>query len=433
MNHQKNQNGSTITMNISSASLKNSLPHYHSANNSGSANLKEKDSLCAITSIEIKICIVVDSNNISWFNEALGKLSAKSSFVSSHESKYVLESENPDILITDDSCPISNSIDILELSKSINPDSARILFVESISKFFEYKEKIFKLLDIYLVRPCQSQILSDCIFKLIDSSYSRQSFYSVAMNSLKPLIERVQEHEVFELINDIKSVRIFLEYHCFAVWDFMSLLKTLQDKTISLSFPWTPPNNLIATRMINEIILAEESDITHNGNAYLSHFELYLSAMDEAGASSDSIRYFIALLNEQMHYKQALNRANVPKPASRFVTNTLEMCLNHPTHELASYFLFGREQIIPDMFLKLIESISEDNNNLDTFIFYLKRHIDLDKQDHGPAAERMLYSFCGSNKIKWHQALKAAESALFSRIELWDGIATAIRGSSLDL
>ena len=91
-------------------------------------------------------------------------------------------------------------------------------------------------------------------------------------------------HSMYNKILTISDLKIMMETHIFAVWDFMSLLKRLQREITCVELPWRPspyPKNLV--RLINEIVLGEESDLDQNGEA-IDHFTLYLRAMDEVGA-----------------------------------------------------------------------------------------------------------------------------------------------------
>jgi hypothetical protein len=67
----------------------------------------------------------------------------------------------------------------------------------------------------------------------------------------------------------------------YAVWDFMSLLKALQAKltcTTTLVRNCNPETRYL----INEIVLAEETDTTIDGH-HQSHYEMYLEAMESCG------------------------------------------------------------------------------------------------------------------------------------------------------
>jgi hypothetical protein len=79
-------------------------------------------------------------------------------------------------------------------------------------------------------------------------------------------LKKIQEHRsllenhsllVTNTIQSVEDLRIFMKYHVFAVWDFMSLLKTMQHNVVPSSNFWLPTEGTRSdiTRMINEIVL----------------------------------------------------------------------------------------------------------------------------------------------------------------------------------
>ena len=85
---------------------------------------------------------------------------------------------------------------------------------------------------------------------------------------------------LYHRLQTMADLRQFMEHHVFAVWDFMSLLKGLQRELTCVEVPWVPTANPDTRRLINEIVLEEETDLDPQGQP-TSHFELYMRAMEE--------------------------------------------------------------------------------------------------------------------------------------------------------
>jgi hypothetical protein len=77
---------------------------------------------------------------------------------------------------------------------------------------------------------------------------------------LQPLKAALLNHSIYQEIDRSDSLRLFMEHHVFAVWDFMSLLKALQCRLCCVEVPWLPAADSLSSRLVNEIVLAEESD-----------------------------------------------------------------------------------------------------------------------------------------------------------------------------
>ena len=92
-------------------------------------------------------------------------------------------------------------------------------------------------------------------------------------NELAPTRERLVYHKLYENLETIEDLKTFMQMHVFAVWDFMSLLKALQQQLTCTTLPWLPTGNPKTRRFINEIVLGEESDEDAKGNP-MSHYDL---------------------------------------------------------------------------------------------------------------------------------------------------------------
>jgi len=253
-----------------------------------------------------------------------------------------------------------------------------------------------------------------------------QKRFATLHAELEPLRNQLCHHPVYALLNNIDDLTCFMSHHVFAVWDFMSLLKTLQQEYCSSRIPWVPQENRLAARLVNEIVLSEETDEGPDGE-YISHFGMYLKAMNQVGASSELIDRLLAELGRGKSIETCLVEVDLPENVRAFVTHTFELIKSGQPEELAAVFLCGREDLIPDMFNQIVAGLTcEREGQLSWFEYYLNRHIELDGETHGPMAELLLNHLCGHDDKKWERARDAAMQTLQQRIFLWDGIAEAI-------
>jgi len=252
---------------------------------------------------------------------------------------------------------------------------------------------------------------------------------------LQPIRSGLLNHGLYNLLTDEASLRLFMEHHVFAVWDFMSVLKTLQLRLTCASVPWTPPRNRAACRLINEIVLAEESDQDLDGG-YCSHFDLYRQAMQRFGASAAGVDALTEAVASGQSLERALRSSAVPAAAARFIRDTFDAIGSGQPHLIAAIFTFGREDLLPDVFQQIVDRLNtQTGGTLAPFIYYLQRHIDLDGGEHGRMSLHLVETLCGEDPERWSAAEEAASRALLSRQQLWDGVVAAIseaRPAALD-
>lgn len=240
------------------------------------------------------------------------------------------------------------------------------------------------------------------------------------------LRKRIVNHHVFERVSSIEDVRQLMQIHVYAVWDFMSLLKSLQRGLTCTTVPWVPVGIADTRFLINEIVVGEESDQDATGKR-MSHFEMYIEAMKQCGADTSGIMRFIDVLSSTGSRALAFAAVGTPLAAQEFVNGTFEAIEKKGLHVQAAVFAFGREELIPDMFLSMIFELDRlFPSQLGKFRYYLERHVEIDGGHHGNLALQMTSHLCGDDAAKWHDALEAIKEALKLRIGLWDGVSNAL-------
>lgn len=241
--------------------------------------------------------------------------------------------------------------------------------------------------------------------------------------SIAPYKVQLLNHPLYKNIKTVEQLNLFLEYHVFAVWDFMSLLKSLQNKLTCTSIPWTPIGSPSTRYLINEIVVAEETDISINGERQ-SHFEMYLEAMEATRANTAPINDLLNTIDSTKNVFTAITNSNLPEGIVTFLNFTFNIAFYGKPHEIAAAFTFGREDLIPKMFTKLLKELQTNfpEKNLSKLVYYFERHIELDADEHGPMAMQMINELCENDSKKWEEVETISIKALQKRISLWNAI-----------
>jgi len=251
--------------------------------------------------------------------------------------------------------------------------------------------------------------------------------FKLFLADIKVAREKLLQHPIYEAINSPQRLRVFMQAHVFAVWDFMSLLKALQRRLTCIELPWMPPADSALARLVNEIVLGEESDEDGEGG-HCSHFQLYFRAMSDCGAKTDLMLDFGTLLQQGQSVDAALRAVGAAQHVCEFVGATFSFIERGRLSEIAAAFTFGREDVIPDMFQRFVDQLSTDSpQEFSKFRYYLERHIHLDADAHGPKAMRMVAKLCGDDMREWDYSRRAALRAIAARERFWDGLLKEIR------
>ena len=242
-------------------------------------------------------------------------------------------------------------------------------------------------------------------------------------NVLQPLKDRLLQHPLYYKIRTLDDLHCFLEHHVYAVWDFMSLLKALQQQLTCTTTPWLPVGNPEVRYLINVIVVAEETDLAMDGKRQ-SHFEMYLDAMNQCGSNTLAIQRFLEDIQKTQNIFVSIKHAEVHPKVRAFLDFTFRVIEEGKAHKIAAAFTFGREDLIPTMFTEILKNFQQNfpQTDLSKLIYYFERHIELDGDEHGPMAIQMITELCGDSTTKWNEVLEVSQQALEKRLGLWDAI-----------
>jgi hypothetical protein len=249
------------------------------------------------------------------------------------------------------------------------------------------------------------------------------------IHHLGRLRDTLLDHPLYANIVSIGDLRCFMEDHVFAVWDSMSLLKRLQQDMTCTTIPWLPADNPKAARLINHIVIGAETDVDPDG-LFVSHLELYLRAMEDVGADTTPFDTFCAMLRAGEPVRVALARVGVARHVRAFVMNTMTLANTGTTEDVLAAFFHGREDIVPDIFRRLLRTFCRANHgrhDLRHFTHYIDRHIELEGDSHGPKGKALLEDLLKRAPHRAKRAMRTACNSIEARIALWNGTLDGLR------
>ena len=271
------------------------------------------------------------------------------------------------------------------------------------------------------------------LFNLGKKLQGKYRTMKLSLSRIKDRQQKLYNHTLFttDVIKDLDSLHIFMEHHVYAVWDFMCLLKSLQHYICPSTTCWVPNKWMRAgaARLINEIVLSEESDIDLDGRGSISHHDLYCQAMLEMGADAKDFEEFIEVVRYS-GFRSAVDETSIPLASKKFMQETFNFIETADAHIIAAAFCFGRETLIPDMFKQLVTRLDISTIDAPKFHYYLERHIAIDGEEHGPASIELIETLCDHDPVHIHEAEQAALQAIDARIKFWDDVEYAIKNKS---
>ena len=239
----------------------------------------------------------------------------------------------------------------------------------------------------------------------------------------------LQRHPLPLAINSIAGLRLFMEHHVFAVWDFMQLLKALQQYLAPCGVPWVPPAHPQMAGLINSLVAEEECDLlpeSLGGPLHLSHFAIYRRAMEEIGADTTVIDAVLQQASSGDRHG-ALCHDGIPASALQFLSTTQALIASGEAHALAAAFAYGRELLVPELFRALLDRLKDLALPCPTLRWYLERHIALDGESHGPLAETMVLTLAGTDPGAHRRVQAVRQQVLADRAAFWDAIEIRLR------
>lgn len=228
-------------------------------------------------------------------------------------------------------------------------------------------------------------------------------------------------------IRSLDQLRRFMASHVFWVWGRMILLKRIQSDLAPSRFPWKPNRTIPpgAQRMINEIVVTEESDFVPEagGEGYCSHFDLFLGAMEEVGAYTRPARELVAATERLAPLPRV---EGVPEEAYDFLEDTLCLAEWGRPHQVVAGFALGRKTGVPAMLREVGDRLGLGRTEAPLLQAYLDRHPPGGDMRE-PILRELLSTLIAGDPGAWRETVQAARAAVGARSRLWAGIAGGLR------
>lgn len=239
---------------------------------------------------------------------------------------------------------------------------------------------------------------------------------------LKGLRRKLAKHRLYKSLHKVEDIQEFAEHHVFAVWGSMSLLKVLQQQLTNTKIPWSPVPNPVLARLINEMVLTEESGINEQGLAQ-SHFEMYVDAMQEIGADTSQIHQFVQLIYAGATVDYAMNQIKIDRKISHFIVYIFNIIKTGKTHLIAASLILSRTDIPSKIFLEILTDTEQDAHK---WKYCLTHHAEFNPGQYGTSSLELIAELCGKNKKDWQEVIEVAKHALNQKIILWNRITEMI-------
>ena len=196
---------------------------------------------------------------------------------------------------------------------------------------------------------------------------------SELQKQIKPLRDQLMDHPLYISIREKEDLRIFMEGHVYAVWDFASLINGLCTRLTHLGDH---------SELDNESLLALLSAITNQGpeteGKPFGLFSDYRNAMQLAGASTFEIDDLVNRVRQGTPPERAILDSKLPGYVVQFLDHTFSILRENNLVVMAATFAFGRGGLIPELFSRMVDKrVQEGDESLTGLQAYLNGYIEV--------------------------------------------------------
>ncbi|KOY51772.1 DUF3050 domain-containing protein [Polaribacter dokdonensis] len=231
--------------------------------------------------------------------------------------------------------------------------------------------------------------------------------------------------ELYSSIENKKDVKSFMENHIFAIWDYMSLMRALENNLRDNSVPWFPSNNGKNLKILYKILDEEEYTIDASGSVK-SYFEMYLEAMEEIGANTSDILNILSHSKTINLIDEALNLTGMNIESFYYTRFIYTIIKSQKPHLMAIVFALSKELVSKVLILE--DFCRKDfSNKYDKTLFLINKLKAVNSKNYNSNAFKLASDFIGEDPQKLMEAKRAALNCVRYRDLHIEGIARSIQ------
>ncbi len=251
-------------------------------------------------------------------------------------------------------------------------------------------------------------------------------FIESFLQTVQPLRKQIVHHDIFQQLDSLEHLQLFMESHAFVVWEDLSIVRAFQKSKNKDFVPWALRENAAQMRSLYATLLLAEADLDMEGKPQ-NHLDLYIQAMEEVGANTSKIGLLMRYLEQGVPWVDAVSSLRINPRYKEGIIHLLRHLELAEAHHLYALFGFARLHQIPPLLEATALDLAEQHpEHVATFVYYLEQARQYMCLQEDVLMAQMLTEQCGQDKEKWDSCTRLVAEVLQWRIKVLDSISRLI-------
>ncbi|WP_144393267.1 DUF3050 domain-containing protein [Pleionea sediminis] len=235
---------------------------------------------------------------------------------------------------------------------------------------------------------------------------------------LKSLCELLTEHPLLKSIQSHEDLEIFTSQYVFVEWSTMTLVKALQANFTNHEILWSPTDDPMGRKLVNDLVIHFESNPDVGG---LSRLEWYMQVMHDNSVDTAYMECMLDNIQQYGNYASIIDSLDFA--AQRYVHNIVQTAMSGRIVDIAAAFFLGVWVVEPLFAKQLLFGInSHVLNRANSLRYFLEVQSRPIHEEQKVTAINLLSRLCNNDSQNFARCIHVAAKLLELKHMLWDSI-----------